>query len=67
MATPPTNDSPLRELKHEAVPGYFRAFSIAFAVMGVYLAIILITSPGPAKGHSKPSTSAEKAEPGNSH
>ena len=53
MATQNPNDPPLRELKHEAVPGYLNAFIVAFAVMGIYLAIILITSPGPAKGHDK--------------
>ena len=62
MATPPTNDSPLHELKHDAVPGYITAFIIAFAVMGIYLAIILITSPGPAKAHHP-----EKAHSGASH
>ena len=53
MANRPPHDRPLQELKHEAVPGYFRAFIIAFAVMGLYIAIILITSPGPAKKHGK--------------
>ena len=52
MANHPNNgDEPLHELKHEAVPGYMRAFIIAFAVMMIYLAVILVSSPGPAKGH----------------
>ena len=42
-------DEPLQELKHDAVPGYLRAFVIAFVVMGLYLAVLLIVSPGPAK------------------
>ena len=43
------DDEPLKELKHDAVPGYFKAFVIAFVVMGLYLAILLVISPGPAK------------------
>jgi mannose/fructose/N-acetylgalactosamine-specific phosphotransferase system component IIC len=38
-------------LKHDAVPGYLKAFTIAFAIMGIYLAVILISSPGHAKKH----------------
>lgn len=41
----------LHELKHEAKPGYGRIFAIVFAAMGLYLALILISSPGPAKNH----------------
>ena len=66
MATQNPNDPPLRELKHEAVPGYLKAFIVAFAVMGIYLAIILITSPGPAKGHDKSGTPETHAKPGTS-
>lgn len=51
MASHSTDDGPLQELKHDAVPGYIKAITIAFAVMASYLAIILISSPGPAKGH----------------
>jgi|AntAceMinimDraft_11_1070367.scaffolds.fasta_scaffold00157_35 hypothetical protein len=51
MASPPNSDEPLKELKHDAVPGYLKAFVIAFAVMGLYLVAVLISSPGPAKGH----------------
>ncbi|MDA7921585.1 hypothetical protein N9B21_00985 [Verrucomicrobiales bacterium] len=51
MATHNNSDEPLKELKHDAVPGYLKAFVIAFAVMGLYLAILLIATPGPAKGH----------------
>ncbi len=50
MASHPPDDGPLQELKHDAVPGYLKAFTIAFAVMGLYLALVLISSPGPAKG-----------------
>ena len=56
MANSP-DDKPLQELKHDAVPGYLKAFIIAFAVMGLYLAFILISSPGSAKeydSHDKP-------------
>ncbi|MEM9281202.1 MAG: hypothetical protein AAGA96_05200 [Verrucomicrobiota bacterium] len=50
-------EEPLQELKHEAVPGYAKAFAIAFAIMGLYLAVILFSSPGPAeyKSHDKAS------------
>lgn len=51
MATHHNNEEPLQELKHEAVPGYMKAFCIAFAVMALYLAIILISSPGPVGQH----------------
>ncbi|MDF1738440.1 MAG: hypothetical protein P1U86_04715 [Verrucomicrobiales bacterium] len=51
MATPHNSDEPLKELKHEAVPGYPKAFAIALAVMGLYLAILLIASPGATKSH----------------
>lgn len=49
MAIHSPDDGPLQELKHDAVPGYLKAFAIAFATMGLYLAIILISSPGSAK------------------
>ena len=63
MANLPTDGKPLKELKHEAVPGYLMAFSIAFATMGIYLAIILISSPGSAKEKkpSKPATETKAA------
>ncbi len=49
MAVTPGNpDEPLQVLKHDPVPGYPKAFAIAFAVMGLYLLLILFTSPGPA-------------------
>ncbi len=52
MAVPPGNPhEPPQELKHDAVPGYRRAFVIAFAATGLYLLIILATSPGPAEKH----------------
>jgi len=49
--SPHNDDEPLQELKHDAVPGYFRAFLIAFTAMTIYLAVILVSSPGPASGH----------------
>jgi len=64
MAQLSDNGSPLHELKHEAVPGYFQAFIIAFAAMGLYLAVILITSPGSAKEHKKPDAPAVQSKPG---
>lgn len=71
MAVSPGNpDEPLQELKHDAVPGYPRAFAIAFATMGLYLALILVTSPGPAKhghgyekDHHPPKEDASSAHP----
>ena len=51
MASHSNSDEPLQELKHDAVPGYLKAFTIAFAIMGIYLAVILISSPGHAKKH----------------
>ncbi len=51
MASHSPTDEPLKELKHDAVPGYMRAFIIAFAAMTLYLVIVLIVSPGRTKGH----------------
>ena len=46
------DNEPLQELKHDPVPGYPRVFWIAFLIMGLYLLLILVSSPGPAaKGH----------------
>ncbi|MBL9153347.1 MAG: hypothetical protein JNK37_12715 [Verrucomicrobiales bacterium] len=47
----PNDTAPLQQLKHDAVPGYPRAFLICFAVMALYLLLILISSPGPAASH----------------
>ena len=58
------NDTPLQELKHDAVPGYLAAFIIAFVVMGLYLAFILISSPGSAKEYNKHSAPTGEAKPG---
>lgn len=47
---------PLQELKHEPVPGYRKVFVIVFFILSLYLALILISSPGPAdhgKGQGK--------------
>lgn len=71
MAVSPGNpDEPLQELKHDAVPGYPKAFAIAFATMGLYLALILISSPGPAKSdhgygksHHAPKEAASSDQP----
>ncbi|MCG8601460.1 MAG: hypothetical protein MI807_15050 [Verrucomicrobiales bacterium] len=49
MTSQSHDDRPLQELRHDAVPGFLKAFTIAFLVMGIYLAIILISSPGSAK------------------
>ena len=46
MATSPDSETPIQELKHDAVPGYPKGFAIAIAIAGLYLAIILISSPG---------------------
>ena len=63
MATLPTDGTPLKELKHDAASGYFKAFIIAFAVMGIYLAIILISSPGSAKEQKKSEPVTKEAKP----
>lgn len=67
MASSSPHDSPLQELKHDAVPGYLPAFIAAFVAMGLYLAFILISSPGPAKGHDKPHAPADQAKPEAAH
>ncbi len=61
--TAPTGSSELRELKHEAKPGYGRIFAIVFAVLGLYLALILISSPGPAKSHGHSPKGAQPSLP----
>ena len=55
---PHDDDTPIKQLQHEAVPGYLAAFVVAIAVMGLYLTIILISSPGSAKkkGYDKAAT-----------
>lgn len=53
MTTPTPDGQPLHELKHEAVPGYMKAFLIAFTLMSLYLAVILISSPGKVTHHEK--------------
>ena len=50
-----------RELRHEPVPGYARIFSLAFAAAALYLACILLSSPGPAEPHGHPSGKTEAA------
>ena len=45
------SDQPLRELKHEAIPGYRTAYAIALGTMAIYLAVILYTSPGQVEHH----------------
>ena len=66
MANSP-NDTPLQELKHEAVPGYFLVFIIAAVAMGLYLAFILISSPGSAKAYPYPDATGGEAKPEASH
>ena len=54
MASHNPSDGPLKELKHDAVPGYPMIFTICFAAMTIYLGFILISSPGQVeygKGH----------------
>lgn len=60
MASHSPSDEPLHELKHDPVPGYRRAFVIAFAIMALYLAVILISSPGSAKSHYGDQGKADK-------
>ena len=67
MAKQPTNDIPKREVKHEAAPGYPIVFLAAFLGTAIYLAIILITSPGSAKHHKKPAAPATQSESGTSN
>lgn len=67
MANHSPSVEPLQELKHDPVPGYLKAFLIAFAVMGLYLAIILISSPGPADSHHGHGDSRGAADAPSSH
>ena len=47
-----TEEQPLQELEHWAVPGYRTCFIIACLIMAGYLAFIMIGSWGPVeKGH----------------
>ena len=48
----------MHELKHDPVPGYPRAFAIAFLIMGLYLALILVSSPGKADKHHPPASTS---------
>lgn len=56
------SDEPIQELKHDAVPGYPRIFWICFAAMGLYLAIVLLTSPGQVKKKYPKAEGAAKIE-----
>ncbi len=56
-----TGTSERRELKHDAKPGYGRVFAIVFAILGLYLGFILISSPGPAKSHGHSEDGASSA------
>ena len=49
MAKKNSGGEGLREIRHDAVPGYLNAFLIAAIVMGLYLALVLFSSPGSAK------------------
>ncbi len=49
MASSSNSDQPVQELKHDPVPGYPKIFGIALAAAALYLAIILISSPGKVK------------------
>lgn len=61
--SPREGNHELHELKHEAKPGYGRIFAIVFAVLGLYLALILISSPGPAESHGHHGKSAAPSHP----
>lgn len=49
---PPSNETPA-EVTYEAVPGYPKIFLIALGVMALYLAIILVSSPGTVDHYGK--------------
>ncbi|MEP4079165.1 hypothetical protein [Haloferula sp.] len=53
MSSPSSDGQELHELKHEAVPGYMKVFVIGFALMAIYLAVILASSPGKVEYHKK--------------
>ncbi len=38
-------EKPIKELKHEAWPGYRTAFNITFAVFTIYLIIVILSAP----------------------
>jgi hypothetical protein len=76
MADPISNRDLIEQIKHETVPGYPRVFAVASAAMGLYLAAILISSPGKVKygdnhtdKHGKPVTTetSHDAEESKSH
>jgi len=54
----------LQTLHHKAVPGYRFAFLMVFGIMVLYLAIILISSPGSvAYPHKKPAAVSPTVPP----
>ena len=56
------SEEPFQTLQHEAEPGYRFAFLVAFGVLGLYLAAILVSSPGPAShSHKKPAATSPTA------
>lgn len=57
------SDEPLQSLHHAAVPGYRLVFAIAFGVMALYLAAIMISSPGASKQHHNSHPTETKATP----
>ena len=72
MADPISKRDLIEQIKHETVPGYPRVFAVASAAMGLYLAAILISSPGKVKytdKHGKPVTTetSHDAEESKSH
>lgn len=76
MTDPISNRNLVEQIKHEAAPGYPRVFAVASAAMGLYLAAILISSPGKVKygdshtdKHGKPKTTetSHDAEESKSH
>ena len=64
---PSDDDQPLHELKHEAEPGYMKAFLIAFVAMTAYLAWIIVSSPGKVEYHKDKGGHEEQEAPAKGH
>lgn len=57
--TTESNQEPLQELKHSAVGAYPLVFLVVTAALGIYLGVVLYSSPGKIKKADKYKT--EKA------
>jgi len=57
------SEEPLHSLHHAAVPGYRLAFAIALGVMALYLAAVLVSSPGRAGHHHEEHSVESPATP----